>query len=69
MSLPSRPRRQHWNSKPLYESIVGLLIQAQWQQGNKAAALRACEKYQAKLEEDMGLAPSEAIQRVIDEGS
>ncbi|WP_244208451.1 bacterial transcriptional activator domain-containing protein [Arthrobacter oryzae] len=53
--------------EPLYESAVGLLIQAHRQQGNNAAALRAFEKYRAKLNEDMGLAPSEAIQRLVSE--
>ena len=51
--------------EPLYESAVGLLIQAQRRQGNNAAALRAFEKYRAKLNEDMGLAPSEAIRRLV----
>ncbi|SDL25813.1 bacterial transcriptional activator domain-containing protein [Arthrobacter sp. ok362] len=51
--------------EPLCESAVGLLIQAQRQQGNNAAALRAFEKYRAKLNEDMGLAPSEAIRRLV----
>jgi DNA-binding SARP family transcriptional activator len=51
--------------EPLYESAVGLLIQAQRQQGNNASALQAFEKYQAKLKEDVGIAPSEAIRRLI----
>jgi DNA-binding SARP family transcriptional activator len=51
--------------EPLYESAVGLLIQAQRQQGNIAAALRAFEEYRAKLHEDMGLAPSEGIRRLV----
>lgn len=51
--------------EPLYESAVGLLIQAQRQQGNNAAALRAFEKYRANLYKDMGLVPSEAICRLI----
>lgn len=51
--------------EPLYESAVGLLIQAQRQQGNMAAALRAFEEYRAKLYEDMGLAPSEGIRRLV----
>lgn len=53
--------------EPLYESAVGLLIQAEKQQGNSAAALRAFEKYQAKLKEDMGLVPSEAIRRLVED--
>ena len=53
--------------EPLHESAVGLLIQAQRRQGNNAAALRAFEKYQVKLKEDMGLAPSGAIQRLVSE--
>ncbi|AXJ11918.1 bacterial transcriptional activator domain-containing protein [Arthrobacter sp. PM3] len=51
--------------EPLYESAVGLLIQAQRLQGNNAAALRAFETYRAKLSEDMGLAPSEGIRRLV----
>lgn len=51
--------------EPLYESAVGLLIQAEKQQGNNAAALRAFNRYQAKLKEDMGLVPSEVIRRLI----
>lgn len=53
--------------EPLYESAVVLLIQAEREQGNNAAALRAFEKYQVKLKEDMGLAPSAAIQRLVSE--
>ena len=55
--------------EPLYESAVGLLIQAERRQGNKAAALRAFETYEAKLKEDMELVPSEAIRRLVAEGS
>lgn len=51
--------------EPLYESAVGLLIQAERHQGNIAAALRAFEKYQAKLKQEMGLVPSEAIRRLV----
>jgi DNA-binding SARP family transcriptional activator len=51
--------------EPLYESAVGLLIQAQRWQGNNAAALEAYEKYRAKLREDMGLAPSQGIRRLV----
>ncbi|WP_211879189.1 AfsR/SARP family transcriptional regulator [Pseudarthrobacter albicanus] len=55
--------------EPLYESAVGLLIQAERQQGNNASALQAFEKYQIKLKEDVGIAPSEAIRRLIADGS
>ena len=51
--------------EPLCESAVGLLIQAQRQHGNNAAALRAFEKYRTKLYDDMGLAPSEGIRRLV----
>jgi DNA-binding SARP family transcriptional activator len=51
--------------EPLYESAVALLIQAERQQGNNVAALQAFERYQAKLKEDMGLVPSEAIRRLV----
>jgi DNA-binding SARP family transcriptional activator len=53
--------------EPLYESAVGLLIQAESRQGNATAALRAFEKYRAKLKEEMGLTPSEAILRLVSE--
>jgi DNA-binding SARP family transcriptional activator len=55
--------------EPLYESAVGLLIQAERQQGNNASALQAFEKYQVKLKEDVGIAPSEAIRRLISDVS
>jgi DNA-binding SARP family transcriptional activator len=51
--------------EPLYESAVGLLIQAERGRGNNAAALRSFEKYQAALNEDMGMAPSEALLRLV----
>jgi DNA-binding SARP family transcriptional activator len=51
--------------EPLYERAVGLLIQAERQQGNNASALRAFEKYQAQLKADMGIAPSEVIRRLV----
>ncbi|KQR70089.1 transcriptional regulator [Arthrobacter sp. Leaf337] len=51
--------------EPLYESAVGLLIQAERKQGNNASALRAFEKYRARLREDMDLVPSEAIRRLV----
>jgi SARP family transcriptional regulator, regulator of embCAB operon len=51
--------------EPLYESAVGFLIHAERQQGNNAAALRAFEKYRARLKEDMDLGPSEAIRRLV----
>jgi DNA-binding SARP family transcriptional activator len=55
--------------EPLYESAVALLIRAEKRQGNNAAALRAFEKYQGKLKEDMGLVPSEAVRRLMDDVS
>lgn len=51
--------------EPLYESAVGLLIQAQTKQGNNAAAIRAFNIYRENLMEDMGLAPSEHILRLV----
>ncbi|MBT2521847.1 bacterial transcriptional activator domain-containing protein [Arthrobacter sp. ISL-28] len=51
--------------EPLYERAVGLLIQAERQQGNNASALRAFEKYQGQLKADMGIAPSDAIRRLV----
>ena len=51
--------------EPLYERAVGLLIQAERQQGNNASALRAFEKYEAQLKGDMGISPSEAIRGLV----
>lgn len=51
--------------EPLYESAVGLLIQAERGRGNNASALRSFERYQSKLKEDMGMAPSEALLRLV----
>lgn len=54
--------------EPLYESAVGLLIQAEKQQGNNVSALRAFETYQDRLREDVGLAPSETVRRLFADG-
>jgi DNA-binding SARP family transcriptional activator len=51
--------------EPLYESAVGILIQAERRRGNDAVALRAYERYASKLQGDMGLAPSEAVRRLV----
>ncbi|WP_104140039.1 bacterial transcriptional activator domain-containing protein [Arthrobacter sp. ZGTC131] len=51
--------------EPLYERAVGLIIQAERQQGNNASALRVFEKYEAQLKADMGIAPSEVIRRLV----
>ena len=51
--------------EPLYESAVGLLIQAERRRGNNASALRAFEKYQSQLKEEVGIAPSETIRQLI----
>jgi DNA-binding SARP family transcriptional activator len=55
--------------EPLYESAVVLLIQAERRRGNTTAALSAFQKYQAKLKEDMGLVPSDAIRRLVADAS
>ncbi|MGN7254839.1 AfsR/SARP family transcriptional regulator [Arthrobacter sp. SAFR-023] len=52
--------------EPLYERAVGLQIQAEQLQGNTVSALRAFERYQALLKSDTGLAPSEAVRRLLD---
>lgn len=51
--------------EPLYESAVGLFIQAERHQGNNASALRAFERYQAQLKEEVGIAPSDTIRQLI----
>lgn len=51
--------------EPLYESAVSLLIQAERNLGNSPSALRAYETYQAQLKADMGIAPSEALRKLI----
>ncbi len=53
--------------EPLYESAVGLLMQAEGKQGNAASALRAFEKYRTRLRDEMGLAPSEPMLRLVAE--
>jgi DNA-binding SARP family transcriptional activator len=55
--------------EPLYESAVGLLIEAERQRGNNAAALRAFNKYETKLKADMGLVPSGTIRQLVSEMS
>lgn len=51
--------------EPLYEAAVRILVAAELQHGNPAAALRDYERYRERLEEDMGLKPSEALRRLI----
>jgi SARP family transcriptional regulator, regulator of embCAB operon len=51
--------------EPLYENAVKLLIAAEMQHGNPAAALRAYERYREQLEEDMGLLPSESVRGLV----
>jgi SARP family transcriptional regulator, regulator of embCAB operon len=51
--------------EPLYESAVRLLIEAERQRGNNASALRAYELFQAQLKQDLGLQPSEVLQRLV----
>jgi DNA-binding SARP family transcriptional activator len=53
--------------EPLYESSVRLLIRAELGLGNIAAALRTFEKYQTKLQHDLGLLPSEHVRELIAE--
>ncbi|MDN4645891.1 AfsR/SARP family transcriptional regulator [Arthrobacter sp. PsM3] len=51
--------------EPLYESAVRLLIRADLNLGNIAAALRTFEKYQGKLQHDLGLLPSGHVEKLI----
>ncbi|WP_082046382.1 AfsR/SARP family transcriptional regulator [Arthrobacter sp. L77] len=51
--------------EPLYEEAVRLLISAELQHGNAAAAVRAYQRYQARLDEDMGLRPSESLTLLV----
>ena len=51
--------------EPLYEKAVGLLIRAELQRGNPAAALRAYERYREQLQEDMGLLPAEPVRELL----
>lgn len=51
--------------EPLYEAAVRILVAAELRQGNPVAALRDYERYRKKLEEDMGLEPSEALRRLV----
>lgn len=51
--------------EPLYESAVRLLILAEHKLGNNASALRAFERYRAKLKDEMGIAPTEALVHLV----
>ncbi len=51
--------------EPLYESAVGLLIQAERRRGNNASALRSFVNYASKLKADLGLLPSEAVRGLL----
>ncbi|WP_286132743.1 BTAD domain-containing putative transcriptional regulator [Arthrobacter sp. OY3WO11] len=51
--------------EPLYENAVRLLIRAELQRGNPAAALRAYERYREQLQEDMGLLPAEPVRELL----
>ncbi len=51
--------------EPLYESAVGMLIQAEMQQGNNAAAFQAYERYRRKLREELGLEPSDSLRGLL----
>ncbi|WP_247828969.1 AfsR/SARP family transcriptional regulator [Arthrobacter antioxidans] len=51
--------------EPLYEEAVRLLITAELQHGNPAAAVRAYQRYQTQLDEDMGLRPSESLTLLV----
>jgi DNA-binding SARP family transcriptional activator len=51
--------------EPVYESAVGMHIQAEQRRGNNAAALRAFGKHESKLKMDLGLVPPEATQRLV----
>ncbi|TLM73470.1 BTAD domain-containing putative transcriptional regulator [Pseudarthrobacter sp. NamB4] len=51
--------------EPLYENAVRLLVTAEMQAGNPAAALRAYERYRVQLEAELGLTPSESVRRPV----
>jgi SARP family transcriptional regulator, regulator of embCAB operon len=52
----------------LYESAVRLLVAAEMAQGNVASALLAYERYEAQLQKDMGVSPSEGLRQLLPEG-
>lgn len=52
--------------EPLYENAARLLFTAELQQGNLASAMRSYERYRARLDDDMGLQPSEAFKRLVE---
>lgn len=54
--------------EPLYESAVRLLVAAEMAQGNTAFALLAYERYEAQLQTDMGISPSERLRQMIPGG-
>lgn len=49
--------------EPLYESAVVLLLRGHRGQGNNAAALRCYRDFAARLEAEIGIAPSNALRR------
>lgn len=51
--------------EPLYESALQVLILALRKQGNNAYALQVFKKYETQLNEDVRIAPSEAIRALV----
>ncbi|UTT71510.1 bacterial transcriptional activator domain-containing protein [Arthrobacter sp. DNA4] len=51
--------------EPLYEEAVRELIAAELNRGNTFAALRTYERFRWRLEEELGLVPSESIRALI----
>lgn len=52
--------------EPLYETAARLLFVVELQHGNPAAAVRCYERYRTRLEEDMGLQPSESFKELVE---
>lgn len=52
--------------EPIYETAARFLFTAELQQGNPAAAVRCYERYRTRLEEDMGLQPSESFRGLVE---
>jgi two-component SAPR family response regulator len=51
--------------EPLFEGAISVLIAAEMQRGNPAAALRSYERYREQLQREMGVLPSDAIRGLV----
>ena len=57
--------QQAWNSDPLHESTVGVLIEIHVAGGNRGQALRVYDALDRQLEAERGIEPSEALRALV----